>query len=166
MKNIVALDIDDCIMPSDINYFGRSDDSIKVFEINLVRLAMILEKYNMKVFITSSWAHIIEIKDKSLFLTSERNDVNTLLGFALLKKYIENYIIGLSCGDREKDIRKLQKEGNKIVILDDWKLQYLQDEDKTKNTLYIEMSGFIDGNVGFMIDQFMKFNKIRKRHNS
>lgn len=163
MKNIIALDIDDCILPSNNNYFGRTEDDLQILEINLKRLRMIIEKYNFEVFITSSWYSILELNDGYLKLKSDRSDYTTLMGFGLIKKYIGKNIIGLSDGCREEDIRGLVKEGNKVVILDDWKLQHLQDEDKTNNTLYIEMIGFIDANVGFMINKFMKENKIIKR---
>ena len=161
--NIICLDIDDCILPTNNNYFGRTDDDIQILEINFKRLRMIMDKYDMKVFITSSWAHILELEGDYLSLSSERSDFTTLMGFGLMQRYIGRDIVGLSCGCRETDIRKLQKEGHKIVIMDDWKLQHLQDEDKTGNTLYIEMIGFLDGNVGFMIDRFMKLDEITKR---
>jgi hypothetical protein len=152
--NIIALDIDDCILPTDVNYFGRTDDSLDIFEINLKRLKMIIEKYDFKVFITSSWYSLLSLDDNEFRLNSDRNDYLTLMVFGLMKKYIGKYIIGLSCGDRDKDIEYL-KQKNKVVILDDWDLTYHNSED----CLFVNMSGFIDGNVGFKIDKFMKKEK-------
>lgn len=53
--NVLALDIDDCILPSEGTYFGRVHDTLEILELNLKRIKMMLDKYNMKVFITSSW---------------------------------------------------------------------------------------------------------------
>jgi len=159
MQNIICLDIDDCILPSNVNYFGKTDDALHILEINLKRLKMILDKYEMKVFITSSWYILLELDSKNIILKSDRNDTTTLIGFGLIKKYIGKYIIGLSNGDRSEDIEKLKSEGNKVVILDDWDLKKHQDE----NCLYVSMCGFIDGNVGFMINSFMKYNKLERR---
>ena len=152
MSNIICLDIDDCVLPSDINYFGRTHDSLHILEINLKRLAMILEKYDMKVFITSSWYMLLSLDDGELGFKSDRDDYITLMGYGLMKKYIGDKIIGLSCGCRETDIQDLVDKGDKVVILDDWDLQHLQD--KNEDCLFVNMSGFIDGNVGFMIHRF------------
>jgi len=149
--NIIALDIDDCILPTDVNYFGRTEDSLDVFEINLKRLRMIIEKYDFKIFITSSWYILLSLDENEFRLKTDRNDYITLMGFGLMKKYIGKYIIGLSCGDRNQDIKDL-KQTNKVLILDDWDLAHHNSE----NCLFINMSGFIDGNVGYKIDKFMK----------
>lgn len=166
-SNIIALDIDDCILPSDVNYFGRTSDSVHIMEINIKRLVMILDKYDMKIFITSSWAHILGLENIAgrLYLTleSSRDDYITMMGFGLLKKYLQKYIVGLSEGCRETDIRNLLSNNNKVVIIDDWELQHLQDEDTTNNCLYIKTIGLIDGNVGFMLHKFMTENKKIKR---
>jgi hypothetical protein len=149
--NIICLDIDDCILPSDANYFGRTEDSLQILEINLKRLLMIIEKYDFKIFITSSWYVLLSLKDGKLGLKSDVDDYMILMGYGLIKNYIGEYIVGLSCGDRDKDIRNL-KETNKIVVLDDWDLS----EHNSENCKFIEMSGFISGNVGYKIDEFMK----------
>ena len=151
--NIICLDIDDCVLPSDVNYFGRTEDSLAIFEINLKRLRMIIEKYDFKVFITSSWYILLSLKEGNLGLTTDRDDYVTLMGYGLMKKYIGKYIIGLSDGDRSKDIELLKSHvNNKIVILDDWDLS----EHNSDSCLFINMSGFISGNVGYKIDRFMK----------
>jgi len=151
--NIICLDIDCTILPSDVNYFGRTEDSLHILEINLKRLRMIIEKYDFKVFITSSWYMLLSLKDGNLGLKTDREDYMTLMGYGLMKKYIGKYIIGLSDGNRDDDIRLLKSHvNNKIVVLDDWDLS----EHNSDTCLFIEMNGFISGNVGFKIDQFMK----------
>lgn len=52
---ILALDIDDCIFPSNNSYFGRFDDALDILKLNMKRVKMMLTKYDMQVFITSSW---------------------------------------------------------------------------------------------------------------
>lgn len=41
--NIIALDIDDCILPSEQTYFGQTDDALSLLEINLKRLVLMFE---------------------------------------------------------------------------------------------------------------------------
>jgi len=151
--NIIALDIDDCILPTNVNYFGMTDDADMMLEINLKRLAMILEKYDMKVFITSAWYAILKFVDGELSMKypKEHSERNEYKQFDLIKKYIGDNIVGLSCGNREKDIKELSVD-NKVVIIDDMDLKHLENE----NCLFCEVKGFINGNVGYKIRNFFK----------
>ena len=162
--NIVCLDIDDCILPSNSNYFGKTDDALDILEINLKRLKMILDKYDMKVFITSSWYSMltlnkfneINMEDRGLTVSMEMKPYYKFenMAFAKLKFYLDGYVIGMSCGNRMTDIRTLVKEGHKLVVLDDWDLQEVCDE--SENSLFCYTTGLIDGQIGFKIDKFMK----------
>jgi len=149
--NIIALDIDDCILPTNNNYFGMTDDAELMLEINLKRLVMIIDKYNMKVFITSSWYAILNLKDGVLSLKYHKEDECTFRQFNLLNKYIGNHIIGLSCGNRITDIKKLSTENN-VVILDDMDLSECEND----NVLFCETKGFISGNHGYKIKNFLE----------
>jgi hypothetical protein len=161
--NLICLDIDDCIFPSNQNYFGKTTDALKVLEINLKRLVMILEKYNLKLFMTSSWYHLYEIEagcnGKLIPRDNTRKQFeydNEIKGaHDLIVKYIEKYFIGMSSGDRSQDIINLLQDENynKIIVMDDWNLQ--KECDLSDRALYIPMYGYIDGNVGFMIHKFM-----------
>ncbi len=44
--------------------------------------------------------------------------------FQLIAKYLNGYVIGLSCGSRERDILNLLKEGHKVIAFDDIDLYY------------------------------------------
>lgn len=147
--NIVALDIDDCILPTNMNYFGRTDDANDMLEINLKRLLMILQKYDMKVFITSAWYAILNLDNGNLSLKYHKENTNTSKQFNLINKYIGDYVIGLSCGNRETDIKKLSID-NKVVIIDDIDLNHLEND----NCLYCRVRGFINGNIGYKIKNF------------
>ena len=150
--NIIALDIDDCILPTNVNYFGMTDDADAIFEINLKRLEMIIEKYNMKVFITSAWYSILTLENGILDLKYHKKEGNsTFRQFKLLNKHIGKYVIGLSCGNRETDIDILSTD-NQVVILDDMDLTHLENE----NCLFCMTKGFISGNHGYKIKKFIE----------
>jgi hypothetical protein len=149
---IVALDIDDCILSSNTNYFGFTDDNIKMLEVNLIRLRMIVDKYDMKVFITSSWYAILNLhEDNKVSLKYPTKKDEKIKIVELLNEHLGGYFIGLSCGNRETDIIELSKN-NKVVILDDWDLSHLDCE----NVLFCKTRGFIDGNIGFKIKNFFE----------
>ena len=169
--DLICLDIDDCIFPNNNNYFGKTEDSLQILEINLKRLVMILEKYNLKLFMTSSWYHLYDYDsgcngkltplDSSIKQFQYDNEIKK--AHELIVKYIEKYFVGMSSGDRQQDIINLLQEEkyNKIIVLDDWNLK--EQCDLSDRSLYIPMYGFIDGNVGFMIDKFMTQDLKTKR---
>jgi len=157
--NIICLDIDDCIFPSNVNYFGRTEDALEVFKINLKRLKMIIEKYNFKLFMTSSWYSLYDLKEGSLVLKDRREidiDKEVNAAHSLIMHYIRDDFIGLSEGDRKQDIVSLLQMENieKMIVLDDWDLS--EECNLSKRSHFIPMFGFVDGNVGFIIDKFMK----------
>ncbi len=156
---VIALDIDDCIFPTDQNWFGRTDDSLKLLEINLKRLNLITEKYDCKVFITSAWYSIMTFKDGILTLNDRGLSRETenkgwyaqeTKAFNLIKKYIEKDIIGLSSGCRNEDIEELKKDNN-VIIIDDMDLK----KHISENCIYCYTHGFIDGGIGYQIEQFL-----------
>lgn len=155
MKNVIALDLDDAILPSDSNYFGRTDDSLELFEINLKRLVMISDKYNMEIFITSSWYIILELEGKNLLPKKAHMYADRIAQFDLLKKYLDGRVMGLSCGNRETDINILCKKGYKVVIIDDIDLSHLEN----KNCLFCDTRGLITGNIGYKINNFLSKTK-------
>lgn len=149
---IIALDIDDCILPTNVNYFGMTDDAEIMLEVNLKRLRMICQKWNMKVFITSSWYVLLKFEEGDLTLKYGKDEEKpTARQFKLIKKYIGEFVVGLSCGNRETDILTLVDAGHKVVALDDIDLSHLQSE----NCLYCLTRGFINGNHGYKIKNFL-----------
>lgn len=163
MNNIICLDIDDCIFINENTWVGNSNDSLSVLEINLKRLLLILNKFNAKVFITSSWWSILILENNNIIynntsygLPGKEYYEHEYNAFKILKKYLDGYIIGLSCGDRHKDITSLLKDNdNKIIALDDMDLSSIKDN----NYLYLKTIGFLDNTILFNVNKF--FSEIK-----
>jgi len=154
--NIVALDIDDCILPTNNNYFGMTDDAEILLEVNLKRLEMIIKMYDMKVFITSAWYAILSFEEGVLTLKYHKDEEKpTARQFKLIDKHIGDDVIGLSCGNRETDIETLVAAGHRVVILDDIDLKHLESD----NCLFCMTKGFITGNHGYKIKNFIEWKK-------
>ena len=156
--NLICLDIDDCIFPNDNSYAGRLDDCLEVLELNLKRLVMILNKYDMYVFVTSSWFTVLRLENNKLYYnnydslsTDKEYYQQEYRVFLLIKKYISHYIVGMSKGNRFKDIEQLLSEGNKVVALDDMDLSVITDV----NYLYVPTFGFITNKLIYNIHNFM-----------
>jgi hypothetical protein len=167
--NILLLDIDDCILPSNINYFGHTDDALELLEINLKRLLLIITKYNMTIQIISSWYSLFELKDDKLtfrdplkrFATEEVanrewNKLETLAG-NMICKYLSNVGTTLSSGNKRRDIRIAIEKFEKVVVIEDSDFSDI----KANNYLYCKTIGFINGNIGYKIENFIQ-NKIKK----
>lgn len=155
--NIIALDIDDCIFPNDNTYVGRTTDSLEILEINLKRLVLILNKFNAKIFITSSWYSILKLENNKLsylnydMLSKEKELYqHEYLGYLCIKKYLERYIIDMSCGNRITDIQNLLGRNHKVIALDDIDLSEIEHE----NYLYLETIGLIDNRKLCKINKF------------
>jgi len=142
--NIIVFDIDDCLI--DCNEFPK-EHKLKQFELNLERISYIIEKTNSKLFMISSWSNILKIENNILkFIDDykprsfdENYRYECLILHLLNTRIIEKYgIIGLSKGNREEDIKKLLKEGNKVVTIDDYEFKI-----DNKNHKYIPTYGFI-----------------------
>lgn len=162
--NIIALDIDDCILPSNQMWYGDTNDSHQMLEINLKRLTMILDRFDMKIFITSSWYSILTLKNGNIGYKLRAKAVQDksfyeweYQAFLLLEKYLNGYVIGLSDGNRFADIRKLIKDGHKVIAMDDMNLQLLDDE--SDNCVFVETRGFIGGLEGYKIHHFITKGK-------
>ena len=127
MKNIIlCLDIDDCIFPSNQTYFGNTNDAHEILKINMNRIKMMLEKWNIKVFITSAWYEILEIDKNTLVYGREKyikegSDflLDEFEAFKVIRDGLGNNVIGLSGGNRVSDIVKLLKEDNIVIAMDD-----------------------------------------------
>ena len=64
--NIVCLDIDDCIFLNNNNWVTPMQDNMEVLEINLKRIQKILNFYDAKIFITSSWYSILKLENNNI----------------------------------------------------------------------------------------------------
>lgn len=164
---ILALDIDDCIYPNNNTYLGRMDDSLDILKMNVKRIQMMIEKYKMQIFITSSWYIILniepdgtvsysnkffdEVSDKSFYIQEK-------MAFDIMKPLFDYNVVGLSKGDRYQDIKRLLENGCVVLSFDDMDLS----NDKIdvepvffKNYKYIKMNGFLTNDKIFEINSFL-----------
>jgi len=164
--NILCLDLDDCILPSPVTSFGLLEDDIDIFEINLKRIVIMLKKYEMKVFLTSSWSSLFDYNNgkitiKKDFLEDFNKDKfpreNKI--YNLLCSYLNYYFCGISSKNRDKDILKLLEEGHTIVSFDDFDLSYIDD----KNHLHININGFFENRYMVKIDSFLRNTILEKK---
>lgn len=160
MNNIICLDIDDCIFLNTNSWVGELDDNFDLLEINLKRLRKVLDKFNAKIFITSSWYSILILENNNLIYNNNGYGLPgkdyyeiEYKAFQLIKKYLDGYVIGLSCGSRTKDIQLLcMNNQNKILALDDMDLSNLFFD----NYLYLSINGLITNKDLCKINKFFE----------
>jgi hypothetical protein len=169
---ILALDIDDCVFPSNNTYIGRMKDAHKILKLNMKRIKMMIEKYNMKVFITSSWFSIliledgkIEYKQKESYIADKKYYRDEYKAFKIIKKVLDGNIIGMSSGCRYTDISILLNEGRVVVAIDDMDLSpvkiskfggHVEGGLLRGNYCFIETTGFLTNRHTYDIDKFMR----------
>ena len=143
---IICLDIDDCIFLNRNTWVTAMEDNFEMLEINLKRLQKILDFYDAKVFITSSWYSILKLEDSNIIYDNPAYGLpgksyydEEFKAFELLQKYLNGYVIGLSCGNRFTDIRNLLEQKHKVIAIDDMDLSEIVHE----NYLYLKVNGLI-----------------------
>jgi len=153
--NIIALDIDDCILPSEQTYFGQTDDALILLEINLKRLVMMCNKWNMKIHIISAWSSNL-ISDEYGNLALINRDLASLEykgpeSADLICKYLSGYIHGIKNTSKTKAIQSLLEEGHKVVTLEDTDFSHIVHV----NHLFCKTYGFISNNHSYRISLFI-----------
>jgi len=135
-QNIICLDIDGAIVPS-MDMLISSEETIKntfytIVQKNVQNIKEFCIEDNFQIFIISSWSEFldIDIENKRYVLTENRKGnftyVNTV--FKLIQPLAE-FTIGMSpYGDREEDIKILGNQNNKVIIIDDIDLSFLENE--------------------------------------
>lgn len=159
-KNILCLDFDDCILPSPVIYNGwvSKELALEELELNLKKIKYFLEDNNLDLFITSSWSKLFILKDNKIFLSDKANyylqeDLYVLKAFQLMKHYLDNFVIGLSCGNRSLDILSLSENKNiKIVVFDDYDLSNLD----CINIKFFRVLGSLTNNILYKAHLFLK----------
>jgi hypothetical protein len=154
--NIIALDIDDSILISEQTYFGKTDDALELLEINLKRLILMCKKWNMQVFIISSWSSNLRTdKNKNLFLKNralaEYENEGCKSG-DLICEYLSGYIFGIADTGKESSIRNLLSDGHKVVTIEDTDFSHIVH----KNHLYCKTYGFISNRHSYNIKNFIE----------
>lgn len=156
---IICLDIDDCIFLNRNTWVCDMEDNMEVLEINLKRIQKILDFYDAKIFITSSWYSILKLENSNIIYDNPAYGLQgksyydeEFKAFQLLEKYLDGYVIGLSGGNRFDDIRNLLEQNHKIIAIDDSDLSEIEH----KNYLYLKVTGFISNKDLYRIYNFMK----------
>ena len=87
------------------------------------------EEYGFSMFIISSWSEFLGIDlSKKKYTLWNKTDRYTKTVFEIIQPFAK-YTIGISPhGDREYDIIKLQEGENKIIIIDDMDLSFLENK--------------------------------------
>jgi hypothetical protein len=159
---IICLDIDDCIFLNRNTWVTTMDDNFEILEINLKRLRKILDFYDAKIFITSAWSSILMLESSNIIydnpaygLHGKSYYAEEFKAFELLQKYLNGYVIGLSCGNRKRDIANLLEQNHKIIAIDDMDLSEILHE----NYLYLKVNGFIQNIHLYEIYNFMQLTE-------
>ena len=158
----ICLDIDDCIFLNRNNWVTAMEDNFEMLEINLKRLQKILDFYDAKIFITSAWSSILKLEDSNIIYDNPAYGLpdksyydEEFKAFELLQKYLNGYVIGLSCGNRFTDIRNLLEQKHKVIAIDDMDLSEIEHE----NYLYLKVNGFIQNIHLYEIYNFMQLTE-------
>ncbi|MBT6049570.1 MAG: hypothetical protein HOG49_22455, partial [Candidatus Scalindua sp.] len=143
IERIICLDIDDCILPSPYPFNGFRDEQMTLdqLKINIYRLEKLIEGTDSKIFLTSSWSVVLTLNNVILEVTHQMSD-RDMIAFELIKK-LETHIIGISCGDRFKDIENLDDQNTTIVAFDDWDLSKINN----KFVKFIPTFGSLDNTI-------------------
>lgn len=171
-KIVLCLDIDDAILPAEHTYFGKFEDSLEILALNMKRIAAMLEKYDMHVFITSAWYSVLEIKDdytlgyKREHRVRENDNylMNEFIAYKMISGGVGKRLIGLSCGDRYKDVHGLLHAGYKVIALDDMNLSpekilehggEVDEHVLESNYLFLDTHGFITNEHSYIVNKFL-----------
>lgn len=156
---IFALDIDDCIFLNNNTWCCDMNDNMEILEINLKRIQKLLNHYNAKIFITSSWSTILKLENNNIIYNNAGYKLpgksyydEEFKAFKLLEKYLNSYVIGLSEGNRFTDIRTLLENNHKVIAIDDSDLSGIVHN----NFLFLKINGLIQNIHLYQIHNFMK----------
>ena len=169
---VLCLDIDDCLIPASSTYFGRFDDTLDIMAANMRRIKAMIEMFDIGVFITSSWYASLTInEDKTLgykrehLVNDEDGKPNHIYSsFKLLRDGVGARAVGLSCGDRHRDIANLLNDGCKVIAMDDMCLHAskitkqcpdVDAEALASNYLFLHVRGFITNEHTFVARNFL-----------
>ncbi len=157
--NYILLDIDDCIFPNPNLWCGMSDheDDFKIAEINIKRLKLICEKWDIKICIISSMYSSMEIKEDGVH---PRKDTYVCEGedvvIDLLRKYLHPHIVALSCGNKALDIKTYvqDKDVGKVIVIEDTNWSHAVNPNN--GSYWLETHGFITGGTIYKIKEIIE----------
>lgn len=153
--NIIALDIDDCILPSEQTYFGQTDDALALLEINLKRLVLMCKKWNMKIFIISAWSgNLLTDDNGNLSLVDKGLGDLEYKGPSsgnMICRYLSGYIHGIKDTGKETAIHNLLDAGHRVVTIEDSDFSHILHP----NHLFCLTHGLITNRHSYDIKNFL-----------
>lgn len=157
--NYILLDIDDCIFPNCNLWCGQGDpkDDLIIAEINIKRLKLICEKWDLKICIISSMASSFILKEDGVYYNMEGYVYDPEVEIAnLLRKYLSDYIKDISSGNKRRDIHNYidKKEVDKILVIED--SDFSDIIDKYNNVHWINTKGFLTGGLIYKIKNIIE----------
>ena len=153
---IILLDIDDCILPSVSTHSGIINDNESIFLININRLRMICEKWDIKIGILSSWAENLDIGiDGNVICKSSNRSEREQWGWFYqdLKPFFHDYRIGLT---KESYIKSYVQnpDWKKVIVLDD--TDFSSCVNHNNGSYFIRGDGYIDNRMIGIIKKIME----------
>jgi len=162
-RNVILLDIDDTILPSPITWLGEFNDSLDILTINCKRLARICEIWGAEIRIISSWSNrtitfednILRYKDREPSLLTKQYYAFERKAFFIIYQYLKDYIIGISCGNKARDIKLdiQDKTIDKVIVIED--SDFSNSCNIRNGSYYIESEGYISNkmiaNIGIIL---------------
>lgn len=153
---IILLDIDDCILPSRQTHAGLVNDHESIFLININRLRMICEKWNIKIGILSSWAGnlSLDVDGSVICKSSNKNEREQWDWFYKdLKPFFHDYRVGLT---KESYIKSYVQNPNwkKVIVLDD--TDFSGCVNHNNGSYFIRGDGYIDNRMIGIIKKIME----------
>ena len=164
-NNVIALDIDDCILPNDRSWFGETNDSLEILEINLKRLILIINKYDFEINIISSWTSNLNYIEETRSIEYKEHKVSGTYKpyydyekkvFNILSKYLNSNISGIANHGKYAKLNELVETYKKVVIIED--TDFSEYEEKYDNCIWCYTKGFLGGTIGYQIHSFMEEN--------
>lgn len=162
-RGIILLDIDDTILPSVQTHAGVIHDNKIIFDLNIKRLKLLCEKFDLDIAILSDWSlHIKRVKltidgdardDKFAYFGSSKNESAL---FNDLKDALFNRIVDSRENlSKESYIKKVIQEAKyeKVIIIDD--SDFSQNVNYNNGSYYIKGCGFITNPMISVIKNIM-----------
>lgn len=155
-NTIILLDIDDCILPSRQTHAGLVNDHESIFLININRLRMICEKWDIKIGILSSWCTLLDIETpgKVICKSSSKNEREQWDWFYKdLRPFFHDYRSGLT---KESYIKSYVQnpDWKKVIVLDD--TDFSSCVNYNNGSYYIQGDGYIDNKMIGVIKKIME----------
>lgn len=158
MKNMIMLDIDDCIYPNSNTWAGSGDprDDIRIAEINIKRLKMICDTWDFKICIISSMSSCMNLTDDGVEYNLDGYVHDPEVEICdLLRLHLKDEIIALDGHKRTAIVKYIEDPSiNKVLVIDDTDFSNLVSPET--DSYYLSIRGYIRGFDIYNIKQFME----------